>query len=304
MSADTNQSNRNWIIVLIILLLVLPLCCLGTLCASFTLGIGAMDSSGDLGNLNIIDDLSSLADFNRASVTKTVEREFDVHTGHVTLTVDIEVGSVSIETGGDREVIVEADLTAYGEDEDAANEAMDNLDLRFTPTDNEIAISSHWPKPDNWSHSTPKVELRLTVPDDTAVDIKLDVGDVDVKDTESDLDIQVSVGDVDVRDVKLEDAMAIDVSTGSIKYRGDLTEGTRYQLTTSIGQVVMEIPDDSSFDIDATADVGEVQTDFEIVGEEDVDFVGNTLQGTVGDAGTGTELILSTDIGVVKVKYN
>jgi hypothetical protein len=109
------------------------------------------------------------------------------------------------------------------------------------------------------------------------------------------------VGRVQVEDVEVIDSLVITTDVAEIDYDGPLTEGAVYRLESDVGSITMDIPDDSSFRIDASSDLGTVDVDFPVVGETTQGFTNKRVQGTVGED-PQAELILRSSVGAISVR--
>lgn len=68
-----------------------------------------------------------------------------------------------------------------------------------------------------------------------------------------------------------------------------------------MGSVRLILPDDSAFDLNAKADLGQISNDFAVVGDNENKLLGETVDGTVGEP-TGTTLSIHASMGSVDIE--
>lgn len=281
-------SNRNLVIVLVVLAIV-AVCCVALVAGAFVINrvtSGLARSVGDFGNF---------------SARTTFSRSFDVSTP-ASLNVDVRVGSVEVRAGSDSAIQVDGTVTAYGLNTARAEEYLDRVRLDAQQSGQEVIVTADWDEPvAGWQGRSPEVDLVITVPERTAIELDLDVGEVDVVGTAGDLSINTDVGRVTVRDVAAEESLEIQTDVAEINFEAALTEGAQYEFASDVGSITLDLPADSSFQLQASSDVGDVSVEFDVVGEQERDFVGETVRGTVGGP-SDTVVIARSNVGSVRIR--
>ncbi len=142
-------------------------------------------------------------------------------------------------------------------------------------------------------------------------------GDAKIEDIGGDVEIETVSGDLTIRgikgsiqaesvsgDVKISESVkAMNVGaksvSGDIEYQGLIYDGGRYEFKSHSGDVVLHIPADSSFELEAKTFSGTIDSQFEIqvMGK----ISPRELRGTVGKGGASFRIAtFSGDIELVK----
>lgn len=158
------------------------------------------------------------------------------------------------------------------------------------------------------------------------VEAKTLSGDVTITDSSGRINLMSASGDVEATniraveagddfkahstsgDINLDDIaqarLSANTTSGTITMTGVLAQRGSYELNTFSGDVVLNIPSNSSFRLDARSPQGEIKTDFAIKSASDNDpqnlLEGHVLTGTVG-TGDAT-LTIQTFSGSVRLQ--
>jgi len=90
-------------------------------------------------------------------------------------------------------------------------------------------------------------------------------------------------GDLELKDVSEARTVTGKTISGDITYVGTILAGGNYELTAHSGNVVMQIPADASFDLEASTFSGVIDSDFQIVVEGKISP--KEIHGTVNKGG-------------------
>ncbi|MCP2604498.1 DUF4097 domain-containing protein, partial [Candidatus Aminicenantes bacterium AC-708-M15] len=149
----------------------------------------------------------------------------------------------------------------------------------------------------------------------TRVECKAVSGDVVIKNTEGEINLKTISGDIEVMNVmgsveadcvsgdieiensKVERIKAKTIS-GSITYRGEILPKGEYLLNSHSGNVRMEIPSDSAFDLEASTFSGKIKSEFEITVSGEISK--RKITGSVN--GGGADIDLSSFSGNIILK--
>lgn len=121
-------------------------------------------------------------------------------------------------------------------------------------------------------------------------------GAVEIAGVGGQLQIGTVSGDITVRDAH-NGQLSLATTSGSIEYEGDLASSGNNEINTISGDVQLQLPDDSSFRLDASSVSGEVNTSFQL---SEAENGRNSLKGVVG-SGAAT-LTVGTTSGEITIE--
>lgn len=218
----------------------------------------------------------------RVEATEMVEKTFEV-SAPMALSVDVGVGDVSIKVGESDEVRIYAVKHAWGRDQEQAEAYLDDFKDRLQQTaTGEIDIKFEIPHKLRNISRTPSVDLEITVPRDTDLNLIVNVGKVVVTGVRGTFDVRTDVGDITLRGVRFE---------GDSWISGD------------VASIVLRLPLDSSFAFNAQCDVGDIRIDdFDVRNERaDREVVSESVSGEVG-ASPDANVKLRTNVGDIDIR--
>lgn len=285
----TDNRSRNIIIAIIVLLLAA--CC----CTVAVVGTGLVVGAGSQA-------IRSLDRFELGTVTATTtfSRSFDVDEP-AELTVDLDFGSLAIIAAESDVVQVDATATAFGLSDAEVQEVLNNLQLTATATGSSVEVVGKWKDSTLIRGRSPQIDVRITVPAQTDIEIDMGAGSVEITGVEGNADITADVGQVTLRDLDIPETLTVESGVAEISFYGPLREGSEYRFTSDVGAIQLWLPEESRFAIDAASDLGTVVVEFDVVGETARELTGATVQGVVG-GGSDTTLYLRSDVGAIYVR--
>ena len=214
----------------------------------------------------------------QTEATRELADVFDVETP-VLVEVKNNVGSIEIVGTDEEEVVIEVVIRGYGATRAQAEEAADDVEITMEQRD-EDHIYVVGRTPSRTFRKTPNVAFVLHVP------------------RECDLEVTNNVGNVNVEEI--DGAANIEVNVGTIDMRGWTITQNSY-LSTDVGKVQARLWEESAFYLDASANVGDVDTDFDVEGVHDRQLgPGDRLEGAVGED-PYVELTVQVNIGSIKI---
>jgi hypothetical protein len=284
-----------WIIVIVVLLLM---CCCAVTVGG--LGLGLFSWRREAGFDFDVADFTGLG----VEATATMREQFAVE-GTPLLDVDCPVCDVEISAGSGAVVEIEVTKHAWAGDRDAAERALDRIDVSLIQRDERILIKVDMPQLQqlggDWREKRARVDLEITVPQQTDLKLQLDIADVEVEGIEGQVDISTDVGQVELKDVVVRDSLKVRTNVARIRFEGVLGEGVRCDIRSDVGDIALTLPADSSFEIDAESNVGAVTCDFDVRGVQGrKQLVGGRIEGTVGESPT-VELKLQSEVGSIRI---
>ncbi len=283
------RSNRTlWIVLL---LAVLAVCCF----------------VASLGGLVLARNLQRGANWVWSAnneVTATVASTLEV-SDPASLEVDLPVGSLTVRTGRPGQMTVEATKRAWGRNDAEAQRTLNRIDVTIEPAAGGVRVvvmGPDWQDGASATPRTPQVDVVVTVPEQTQLDLKVGVGQLAVNGVRGDVQITADVGEVELTDVQPVAALEVESRVASIRFAGTLTTGATYRMTSDVGRILLQLPRESAFHIEARSDIGDATVDFDVVGQQErPGFTGKEITGQVGEPG-GTELFLRSRVGDIQVQ--
>lgn len=108
-------------------------------------------------------------------------------------------------------------------------------------------------------------------------------GDIYLSQVKGSVEAEAVSGSIKLLEVREARRVSAKSVSGSIEYRGQVLSGGVYRFTSHSGSVRLFLPEDSSFDLEASSFSGSVTTDFpvQVTGK----LGGKTVQGRVGRGG-------------------
>ncbi|HYN88013.1 MAG TPA: DUF4097 family beta strand repeat-containing protein, partial [Ardenticatenaceae bacterium] len=211
------------------------------------------------------------------------------------LTIDNPVGRITVSSGASDEIVVDATLGARSQD------ILDQIAVSLDPAGDGAALRVGFPERRNTSNTS--VDLDVRVPEQTNLTIRNGVGDVRIEGLEGQFDVETGVGTLDVTDVAMTAATRFAVGTGDVEVAGSLDERTTLQITSSVGEIAVELPEETGFELEATTGTGDVELEgFELETQQGrEDAIGDQVDTRTTRDPAGRRLILETGVGSISV---
>jgi len=167
----------------------------------------------------------------------------------VILSVDDDAGDVSI-VGADVEVVeVNIFKTGYGSNDARAEEALKGIKYELKQNGNKITFV--YKLDGRQTREVNTVDLIVTVPTKTVVDIENGFGTVDVSDVIGSVDISSNFGDVTAQNI--EGALTLDNSSGEITISNVDAGSQNVQITADFGKITLEKVNGKDINIDSNS---------------------------------------------------
>ena len=235
-------------------------------------------------------------------ITATIGRTLEV-VDPAALAVDLPVGSLTVRTGEPGQIAVEATKRAWGRSAVEAQRSLDRIDVSIEPTAAGVRVAvtgPDWQAGASTTPRTPQVDLVVTVPEETQLDLKVGVGRLAVDGVRGDVRITADVGEVELTDV--QPVTALEVESGRqhpvrrrLDDRRHVSDDQRrgaHPAATAAGARSRS----------KRSDIGDATVDFDVIGQQErPGFTGKEITGQVGEPG-GTELVLRSRVGDIQVE--
>jgi RNA polymerase sigma factor (sigma-70 family) len=223
-------------------------------------------------------------------------------------------GGIEVEIGNDEGVRVEVTKKSEGSTEESAKEGLKYIVVTMGQTSDGIHVRARREQ-ESWPHEQLGASAKLRVPRSAALELHSSNGGVRLNGGDGTVNVNTSNGEIVARDhggplhlntsngnidldgvkgvadvhtsngpIRIHSAGAkVDAATsnGTIRFQGRLANG-KHTFETSNGSVVLAIPPDMQFAIDASTSQGRISTGFKL--ESSSDRSKTHLHGQVGTA--------------------
>lgn len=154
----------------------------------------------------------------------------------VTLSVNDDAGDVSI-VGGDVEAVeVQILKTGYGSNDARAEEALKNIKYDIKQNGNTITIT--YKLSGRQTREVNTIDLIITVPTETLVEVDNGFGVVDISDLKGNVDISGDFGDVTVKNI--DGALSVENSSGEIRVSNVDAGSENVRIEADFGKITLE----------------------------------------------------------------
>jgi DUF4097 and DUF4098 domain-containing protein YvlB len=282
-----DSQNRNVLIFIVVALGLLVLCCCAAAvvagAASFLYAVPVSREGS--------------ASFDRSRT----EMRFDV--GEVVdLTVENFAGSVTVRAGSSGEVRVAATKKS------PSGRDLNRIQVEVDERDGGLRIKTL--KPSSWNNVS--VELEITTPPDTRLDLHTGAGSVEARGLQGSVKVDTGAGSVTLVDVTGEieghsGAGSIDVrgadgqvrldsGAGSIDYEGEPRGDCSFE--SGAGSIQLVLPASLNMEVDLSTGMGTVSVDYNVDGQvsrrEVIGVIGSGEEGSISaHSGTGSVTLIS-----------
>jgi len=263
------SKNRN-VLIVVIVVLVIGCCCV------LALGAGAIgwftSRYADIGGEPF--DLGPLQ-------RERVEETFEVGDAP-SLVITNFAGSVTVRAG-------DGDLVRIVATKKASSQArLDRIEVDMSEADGRVMIKTR----KLFNNGNASVELEITAPAGSRVQVDTGAGEVDVHSIIGQIDIHSGAGEVRVRDAR--GTVGVELGAGQITYEGTPSGDCRFQ--TGAGEIVLRLADNPNVRIDVGTGLGAVDVDFDVDGRVSP----RSAEGIIGDGRQGL-IYAHTGVGGVSV---
>jgi hypothetical protein len=226
----------------------------GVKVAGSLLGIfGALVALGAL-FLGVIQGMAWLAQ--PARVTQT--QAFTVG-GTPTLVLDISAANVKIVPGTSGQIGVALTKEARAVTHGAAQQAVNDITLDTAQSGDTVHVGIHEPGFGQFPQVVKRqVELSITVPASTNLDLELSAGNAEVSGLTGTLQGHMSAGNLDLRDMTVTGDSSLHMSAASMTYDGSLASGASFEVSMSAGNLDITLPRATATHVEASATAGNV----------------------------------------------
>lgn len=281
---NEERTNHRAIWIFVILALVAMCCCAAAITA---VGLGYLAIPGvRVGGV-------------RSMSQDRVEQTFEVGAAPK-LEIESFAGRVTVRAGEDGTVRVVATKRAAG------RAHVEQIVVEMEEHDDGVTITVSKPL----AVSNASVDLEITAPADTELDLQTGAGDVTVDGLAGAAAVDTGAGNVRIDgpgrrkvhtgagNVSVQGAAAeVDLSTGAGNLDYDGSPVGMCQFETGAGNIRLKVPDGLSAEVDLTTGIGEVTTNLEVAGQVSK----REVHGRVG-GGAGAQIEAHTGVGNISLR--
>jgi len=212
-----------------------------------------------------------------------------------TVVINDDVGTIHVHTGGtNSSVVVQVTEVSGGL---GSNPDNGQVSYNQDSANNTVTVNASSGRGFFGSNS---VDIEVTVPTDSNLQIKTDTGEVDVTGVTGQMSLSSNTGSIDAVQDSLTGQSFLKTDTGSVTFEGTIDPKGSYRFETNTGEGDVTLPSNSSFHVDATTDTGSINSDFPSVNVQHSDFTGASAHGDVGNV-PGATVTLKTDTGSISL---
>lgn len=144
------------------------------------------------------------------------------------------------------------------------------------------------------------VDFDITVPRDIhLLHLQANAGNISVQGVRGRVSLTTDAGSIQATQMTLSGNSEMKTNAGSITFAGAIDPGAHYEFESKAGSLAVTLPASSSFDLNARADVGSIQTDFPVALQHAMP--GCKAFGSVGSTPRAS-LTLTTAVGSINLR--
>jgi len=212
-----------------------------------------------------------------------------------TIVINDDVGTIHVHTGStNSSVVVQVTEVSRG-----LGNNPDNGQVRYNQDNANNTVTVNANSGPGFFGSN-NIDIEVTVPTDSNLQIKTDTGEVDVTGVTGQMSLSSDTGTINATQDSLTGQSILKTNTGSVTFDGTIDPKGSYQFVTNTGSVDVTLPANSSFHVDASTDTGSINSDFPGVNVQQGNFTGASAHGDVGNA-PGATVTLKADTGSISL---
>jgi len=268
-------------IVITLLIVALALVCAGIGAVAFFAANGGFPTNNPFDQRNISSQLEE---------NKTIKVDADEP---LTLKVIDDSGGVTV-TGADVDTVqIRVVKTAYDSTQARADEEVKGIKYSIEQTGNTVTLRYDIPDSMNFSNKVNTVDFIVTVPNEVAVDIDGNMGEVSVAGTKGNVDIEYDFGDITLDNI--EGALFVKTNSGEVNATSIEAGSGNIELNSDFGAITLQNANGKDVTLDSnsgTITLSEVRATGKITTQTDF---GNTEY----ENGSASSLNVDTNSGAV-----
>ena len=196
---------------------------------------------------------------NQKEATATASQTLAV-SGTPTLDVTNTAGSITVEHGRTGEVNVAYTKRAHDISQSDARRALNAIVVTISQAGNTITVNVTSPNTASMEafRSQHTVDITLTVPSTSNLQLRLMAGRMDVRDVSGTLTSSVQAGNVNLTGVSFAGSNSVRVGAGNVTFNGALLVGSTLDVRVATGNTDVTLPPNAATHIVAVTSMGDV----------------------------------------------
>jgi|GEM_PF-1352182 len=252
---------------------------------------------------------ANINDFNKYSGDKSCDRTYNVYSAQE-LSINNQVGNITLYEDEVKDLTLTTSISAKASSQEEVDHLIENV-MISAEVDNgifKIRVLSEKDKTDYWNWKTSTyplsqvdIEFDVIVPKKfTSFDINDSTGDIKLSDISGKLKVYNLTGDINVINANLVGDNIIDVKTGNITAKTDISTAKALSINTMTGNINLTVLKDRGISIDASLMTGNIGEKYKGGFTVDENLPGMKSVSKVYNGG-GTNVTLKTMTGDISV---
>lgn len=210
------------------------------------------------------------------------------------LTIDDPVGTITVHADGTSNQII---VQATKQSDFPVGSNPNNTNVVYSPTSSGVAVTVSNNNNNNFLNFV-NVNLDVTVPADSNLQLKTNVGDIEVKGVSGQMTLNSNTGSITAENDVLTGSSTLKTNVGSVNFDGQITDGDTYDFQSNTGSVNVTLPASTTFHVDAKTNTGSINSDFPVGIQKST--VGAEVHADVGNSPT-TTITMRTNTGSITI---
>jgi len=214
-----------------------------------------------------------------------------------TLTAETRVGSITV-TGADvTECSVTATITAKAPTQEEAEKLAQKVKIKLEREGNDLTLEVE--KPEKKRRRSIEITFDITIPPQVNLHLESDVGDIEVTNISGAIYATTDVGEITCTEVEGDVELEVDVGDVTVEYRDGAESIFSASLETEVGQIRFVGPANLSAKVDASTDVGSIETKLPLTVTGKIE---KSVHGTIGKGEAKATVRLRTNVGSIEIE--
>jgi hypothetical protein len=238
----------------------------------------------------------NFGDIGREESERTEQLAAPIAAG-ATLNAETGVGSITVAGGDVTKCSVTAEITAKAPTQEKANELAQAVKVKLEVEGEDLRL--HVEKPAKKRRCSIEVSFDITVPPKVNLQLESDVGEIEVSNITGAIEASTNVGDITCSGAGGNVDMETNVGEVIVAYSDSAESEFEARLETNVGEIRFAGPDNLSAKVDASTNVGSIETKLPltVTGQ-----VGKSVRGTIGKGEAKATVRLRTNVGSIKIE--
>lgn len=189
--------------------------------------------------------------------SKTENWAFDV-SGQPTIRAKNNAGQIAVTGGDGAQVAVRVTRRHSGNWTSGDESDLDQVRVQVAQEGDTITVVAETGHTIQMGGRSVVVDIEITAPRSSRLDLNMNAGQVEVRDSAGPLSVKMGAGQVDLHAVRVAESSRLDVATGQIRGDVALGAGASLDVSVSAGQVSLDLPSSTSAEVEASVSVGQV----------------------------------------------